>query len=186
MGFISIIIIAVGLSMDSFAVSVTNGMTIRRLNTKKVLLTAFSLAFFQATMPLLGWLLGIGIGNYFKQFDHWIAFVLLAIIGGKMIYEGINPDSDNEKISFSIWRLIGQSLATSIDAAAVGLTFALLDIPIIWAVAIIGIVTFIFSLIGQKIGKFLGSKISGKAEIIGGLVLVGIGIKILIEHLFFG
>ncbi|TLX76220.1 manganese efflux pump [Labilibacter sediminis] len=181
---ISVILIAIGLSMDSFAVSVCNGLTITKLNMKKVLAISFSLAIFQGVMPLLGWMAGIGIEKYIKEIDHWIAFLLLAIIGIKMIYEGLQKNEEVKNCDLKIVTLIGQSIATSIDAFAVGISFALLDISIIVPVCIIGLVTFIFALVGLHIGKYFGRHVGNKAEIFGGIVLIGIGIKILIEHLY--
>ncbi len=183
---LSIVIIAIGLSMDSFAVSLSNGMSIAKLSIQKMLLIAFSLAFFQAFMPFLGWLSGIGIEEYIKEIDHWIAFILLFFIGGKMIYEGIfNKDQQSKKTTFKIKVLILQSIATSIDAFAVGISFAFLDVDISEPIVIIGLVTFIFSITGLILGKKMGQKLGHKAEIFGGLVLLGIGTKILIEHLIF-
>jgi len=182
---LSLILVAIGLSMDSFAVSLSNGMSITKLSIQKMLLIAFSLAFFQAFMPLLGWLSGIGIENYIKEIDHWIAFVLLSFIGGKMVYEGFfDKDQQNKETTFKIRILVLQSIATSIDAFAIGISFAFLDVDIIEPIVIIGLVTFIFSIAGLILGKTIGQKLGSKAEIFGGLVLIGIGIKILIEHLF--
>ena len=185
MGIITIILIAVGLSMDSFAVSVTNGLTIKDLNVRKILTISFSLAFFQSIFPLLGWLAGIGIEKYIREFDHWIAFLLLLFIGGKMIYEGFQKNGIEEKSELKTLTLIGQSIATSIDAFAVGISFAFLNLSITTPVLLIGIVTFIASIIGLHIGKYLGKKIGKSVEIFGGIVLIGIGVKILIEHLYF-
>ncbi|NOX48329.1 MAG: manganese efflux pump [Chlorobi bacterium] len=185
MDTLSIILVAIGLSMDSFAVSVTNGLTIRDLNAKRVLLISFSLAVFQAVMPLIGWFAGIGIEQYITEFDHWIAFVLLSFIGIKMIYEGLQKNGKEKDSELKILTLIGQSFATSIDAFAVGISFAFLDISIITPVFIIGIITFLFSLTGLQLGKYFGKKIGKSVEVFGGVVLLGIGFKILIEHLYF-
>ena len=186
MDIISIIIIAIGLSMDSFAVSITNGLTIRGLNVKRILMISFSLAFFQGLMPLIGWLAGIGIERYIREFDHWIAFLLLLFIGGKMIYEGLLRKNGIEKDSeLKILTLIGQSFATSIDAFAVGISFAFLNLSIVTPVLLIGLVTFIVSMIGLQLGKYFGKRIGKSVEIFGGIVLIGIGVKILIEHLYF-
>ena len=185
MDTISIIIIAVGLSMDSFAVSVTNGLTISDLNIKKVLTISFSLAIFQGMMPLLGWYSGIGIEKYIKEIDHWVAFILLGIIGIKMLYEGFSQSEDSKVSELSSITLLAQSISTSIDAFVVGISFALLGWSIIKPIIIIGITTLIFSLIGLYVGKILDKKAGKSATIIGGLVLIGIGAKILIEHLFF-
>jgi putative Mn2+ efflux pump MntP len=185
MGIITILLIAIGLSMDSFAVSVSNGLTIRDLDIRKMILIAFSLAIFQALMPLFGWLAGVGVENYIKEFDHWIAFILLSFIGGKMIYEGIFKKDSLKNSKLKIATLLGQSLATSIDAFAIGISFAFLDIEILFPVIIIGVITFIASIIGLYIGKYFGDKFGSSLEIFGGVVLVGIGLKILIEHIYF-
>ena len=185
MDIISIILIAIGLSMDSFAVSITNGLTIRELNLKKNLIISFSLAIFQALMPLIGWFAGIGIEKYIKEFDHWIAFILLSFIGIKMIYEGITKNDNTEGSELNYLTLTGQSFATSIDAFAIGISFALLNLSIVTPILIIGVITFGFSLIGLRLGKYFGKRIGKSVEIFGGLVLFGIGIKILIEHLYF-
>jgi putative Mn2+ efflux pump MntP len=185
MDTISIILIAIGLSMDSFAVSVTNGLTITNLTIRKILTISFSLALFQGLMPLLGWYAGMGIEKYIQEIDHWVAFILLGIIGIKMIYEGLNK-SENAKVSeINPITLLAQSLSTSIDAFVVGISFALLGWPIIKPVVIIGSATLVFSLIGLQVGKYLGRSVGKSAAIIGGIVLIGIGTKILIEHLYF-
>lgn len=181
----SIVLIAFALSMDSFAVSVANGLTIKKLNLKKILIIASALAFFQALMPLLGWLLGIGVNDYIKEFDHWIAFVLLSFIGGKMIYEGLTKNENEKETELKILTLFSQSIATSIDALAVGISFACLNLSITTPVAIIGVVTFGVALTGLYLGKFFGKKLGKSVEVIGGIVLIGIGLKILVEHLFF-
>ncbi|MEA2104541.1 MAG: manganese efflux pump MntP family protein [Candidatus Cloacimonadota bacterium] len=185
MDIITLILIAVGLSMDSFAVSVTNGLTIRDLNARRILTISFSLAFFQSLMPLIGWLAGIEIEKYIKEFDHWIAFLLLLLIGGKMIYEGLQKNGVEKDTELKILILIGQSFATSIDAFAVGISFAFLNLSIITSVLLIGLVTFIASIIGLQLGKYFGKRIGKSVEIFGGIVLIGIGMKILIEHLYF-
>jgi len=185
MDFLTILLIAVGLSMDSFAVSIANGLSLKNLNVKKSILIASSLAIFQAGMPLLGWLAGIGVEKYIREIDHWTAFLLLSIIGVKMLYEAI-ADNNEEKIKeLKLSSLIAQSIATSIDAFAVGISFAFLNSSIAFPVIIIGVVTFGFSLLGLKIGKLFGNKLGKSVEFFGGIVLIGIGVKILIEHLYF-
>ncbi len=184
MDIFSIILIAIGLSMDSFAVSIANGLCIKNLNAKRVLLISFSLAIFQAVMPLIGWFAGIGIEKYIQEIDHWVAFVLLGFIGVKMIYEGSMKSETPKDSELKILTLIGQSIATSIDAFVVGISFALLNLSIITPVFIIGFVTFAFSLLGLQLGKYFGKKIGKSVEVFGGIVLVGIGLKILIEHLY--
>lgn len=185
MDLITVLIIAIGLSMDSFAVSIANGIALKNLSIKESIIIASSLAIFQAGMPLLGWLAGIGFEKYIKEIDHWTAFLLLTIIGAKMLYEAI-VDSDHEKIKeLKLSSLIAQSIATSIDAFAVGISFAFLNSPITFPVITIGVVTFAFSMLGLKIGKICGSKLGKGVEFFGGIVLIGIGIKILIEHIYF-
>ncbi len=185
MDLVSIIVIAIGLSMDSLAVSIVNGLMMPKLKFFNAVYIALFLAFFQAAMPVLGYLGGSLIENEIKSIDHWLAFVLLGFIGGKMIYEGMQTSdsikiNDEFKLSFS--KLISQSIATSIDALAVGISFAFLEIEIFSAAFVIGVVTFLFSMIGLRMGKSIGIKIGGRMEIIGGLFLIGIGLKILIEH----
>ena len=185
MDIISIVLIAIGLSMDSFAVSVTNGLTIKPLNRKEMLIISFSLAIFQGVMPLIGWFAGIGFEKYIKEFDHWIAFLLLSFIGLKMIYDGLTKDDTEKKSKLKISLVIVQSFATSIDAFAVGISFAFLSLSIIIPVLIIGVVTFLASITGLQIGKKFGKGTGGYVELLGGVVLIGIGVKILIEHLYF-
>lgn len=184
MDLIIIILIALGLSIDSFAVSVANGLSIQNISIKDKLKIASSLAIFQALMPLLGWYAGIGVADYIKLFDHWIAFVLLSIIGIKMIYESFNGSEEAKNRKLNNSTLIAQSIATSIDAFAVGISFALLGTKIFLPVIIIGIITFIASIIGLQIGKIMGARFSKYIEVFGGLVLIGIGLKILIEHIY--
>lgn len=182
---ITLIIIAIGLSMDSFAVSVSNGLAIPKITFQRAVPIAFSLAFFQGLMPLLGWLSGVGLESYIKEFDHWIAFILLGLIGGKMVFEGIFETSESAPTKLKKSTIIMQSIATSIDAFVVGISFAFLNISIAKPVIIIGFITFFFSMLGLLLGKILGAKIGKPAEIFGGLVLIGIGTKILIEHIYY-
>jgi len=186
MDIFSIILIAVGLSMDSFAVSIVNGLMIPKLRFTKAVIIAFSLAFFQAAMPLVGWLLGSVVEADIKSIDHWVAFILLSFIGAKMIYESRQDEKEIEtKDAIKTTTLISQSIATSIDALAVGISFAFLEINIYQSIIIIGIVTFLFSMIGLKLGKSFGDHLKSKAELFGGVLLILIGLKILIEHLYF-
>lgn len=187
---IEYIFIAIGLSMDAFAVSITIGCTMKSFKIKNALLVALFFGFFQAIMPLFGWLAGIGFSKYIEQIDHWIAFILLLFIGAKMIYESVKmkdtEDESKNKDYFKITTLLLFSIATSIDALAVGITFSILQIFIITPIIIIGVMTFCFSLFGVLLGcktsKYL---FENKIEIIGGVILILIGLKILIEHLFF-
>jgi len=182
MDIFSIILIAIGLSMDSFAVAISNGLTIKNLDKKKALIIAISLAVFQAVMPFIGWFAGIKVEKYIEEFDHWIAFGLLLFIGVKMIFEAFS-ENEEKKSELNFLRLIGQSIATSIDALAVGVSFAILKMEILMPVLIIGVVTFLFSLLGLQLGKFFGRKFGKYVEIFGGVVLIGIGVKILLEHI---
>ena len=185
MEFISIIIIAIGLSMDSFAVSVSNGLMINQLTIRKALIISFTFALFQGFMPVIGWFIGIGIERYIKEIDHWVAFILLCIIGFKMLYDNRKPNDEIKALELKPIVLIAQSISTSIDAFVVGIGFALLGWAIITPALIIFITTLVFSLIGLQIGKYLGNKVGKSATIIGGIVLIFIGTKILIEHLCF-
>ena len=174
------IIIGAGLGMDAFAVSICKGLSIRKINIRKASIIATYFGVFQALMPLIGYFLGINFENKVKQVDHWIAFGLLVIIGYKMIKEKEEKNID-EKINPKT--MIMLSIATSIDALAVGITLAFLSVNIIKAIAIIGTTTFIMCLIGTKVGNIFGNKYEKTAQIIGGTILILIGIKILIEHL---
>ena len=185
MDLFSIIVIAIGLSMDTFAVSIVNGLTMPALRFSKAVVMALVMALFQAAMPLLGWYAGFFVQKEIESVDHWVAFGLLAFIGLKMIRErgdSIPEKVNNGRLKWSV--LVYQSIATSIDALAVGISFALLEINIISSVMIIGAATFLFAMIGLKLGKSIGGKIRSNIELIGGLILILIGIKILIEHLF--
>lgn len=184
MGIWEIIILAVGLSMDAFAVSVCKGLSVKRLKPRHCVISGLYFGGFQAGMPLLGWLLGKQFETLIKSVDHWIAFALLCLIGANMIRESFG-DPDELNASFSPRTMLPLAVATSIDALAVGVTFAFLDVDILSAVLIIGCTTFLFSAAGVKIGHSFGTKFKSKAELLGGIVLIAIGIKILIEHLFF-
>lgn len=183
------ILLGVGLAMDAFAVSVSKGLSMTNVKKKSALLIALFFGGFQALMPFVGFLLGVGFQQYIESVDHWIAFALLAFIGGKMIYESFKSESDDDSVidkPLKISELILMAFATSIDALAVGVTFAFLGYNILQAgcsVSIIGIVTFIISLAGVYIGNFFGTKYKNKAEFAGGLILVLIGAKILLEGL---
>lgn len=171
--------------MDAFAVSITSGITIRHLRVKHALKIALFFGFFQAIMPVIGWLLGVSVRHAISGFDHWIAFGLLNIIGGKMIYESFKLQPNKEEIDpQNIYVLFLLSIATSIDALAIGLSLSFLKVAIIFPAIIIGIITFLLSFLGVHIGNKVGHFFEKKIEMIGGLVLIGIGFKILIEHLF--
>lgn len=188
MGFAELCFVAVGLSMDAFAVSVCKGLGMRKINRRGAFLIALFFGGFQALMPLIGWILGNSFQKYIVRFDHWIAFALLSYIGGKMICDAVGDRECEVAIPFRLdmKELLMLSVATSIDALAVGITLAFLRVNILSSVLVIGAVTFVISLSGVYIGNKFGSRFEKKAEIAGGLVLVLIGIKILIEHIFFG
>ena len=184
MNLITIIFVAFGLAMDAFAVSVASGITVKNLKLKNALKMAFSFGLFQAFMPLLGWLAGLSLRSFISEVDHWIAFGLLSLIGLRMIYESLKSEVRGKEIDpLDPYVLLILSIATSIDALAVGLSFAFLQIVIVTPVIIIGMVTFLLSLLGIMIGNRLGHFFEKKIEFAGGLILIGIGIKILIEHL---
>ena len=180
-------LIGVGLSMDAFAVSICKGLAMEKVNKKQAFIIGLYFGGFQALMPLIGWFLGIRFQQYITSIDHWIAFVLLVFIGGKMIVEAVrdpyveeigkkDPPLDHKEMFLL-------AVATSIDALAVGITFAFLDTPIVEATVIIGLTTFFLSILGVVVGNFFGTRYKKKAEIVGGIILVAIGVKILIEHL---
>lgn len=187
MGTLELFILAVGLSMDAFAVSICKGLSVRQLRPKHMLLCGMYFGGFQALMPFIGWLLGSRFQSFIVSIDHWIAFVLLAIIGINMIRESRSQDEDEcPEGGFDFKSMLPLAVATSIDALAVGVTFAFLEVQIVPAVSFIGVTTFVCSAAGVKIGNVFGTRFKSKAELFGGLVLVAMGLKILIEHLFFG
>ena len=187
--FIEAFLIGIGLSMDAFAVSVCKGLSMTRVNRRHCLIIGLFFGGFQALMPFLGWLAGTAFADHVAALDHWIAFVLLAYIGGKMIFEALQEGSETEEAAQSdppldLKELLLLAIATSIDALAVGVTFALLpNVNIIVAVLFIGCITFILSGVGLKIGNLFGLRYKSKAEFAGGLILILIGLKILLEHL---
>ncbi|MBN2400079.1 MAG: manganese efflux pump [Candidatus Aminicenantes bacterium] len=187
MDWVTIFFIALGLSMDATAVALASGCAAREIAWRLALRMAFFFGFFQMLMPVLGWLAGLGFKKAIASFDHWLAFGLLLLIGLKMIREAYRSDpcrSRNNLTSLPV--LLGLAVATSIDALAVGLSFSLLAVDIIVPVLIIGIVTFILSFLGVLAGHKFGALIAGKVEILGGLILIAIGCKILLEHLHGG
>ena len=185
MGLLEIVVIAVGLSMDAFAVSITLGLSVSRPGTIQYLIPGFYFGFFQALMPCIGFLAGTLFAYKMQQFEHWVAFALLGFIGGKMIKDSFSRDDKKENENpFHILTMLVLAIATSIDALAVGVTFAFFTVNVILAITIIGAATFCISVAGVKIGNIFGKKYKSKAEFAGGAVLVLLGIKILIEHLF--
>lgn len=185
MSFIEILIIAVGLSMDAFAVSICKGLSAGKVKASHCATAGAYFGGFQALMPVLGWMLGKQFEELIKNVDHWIAFVLLALIGANMIRESFG-EPDSQSASFSFRTMLPLAIATSIDALAVGVTFAFLNVDILPAAATIGVTTFALSAAGVKAGGIFGAKFKSKAELAGGIALVLMGIKILIQHLFFG
>ncbi len=186
MSIVELVLISIGLSMDAFVVSIGKGISLNKITKKDVLVIALFFGFFQAFMPLIGYLLGSTFSDYIVNFDHWIAFILLSLVGGKMLIEAFDDEHDGEKETFKISEVFVLAIATSIDALAVGITLALIpDVEIVTSIVTIGIITFSLSYVGVIFGKKIGTKFGKIAEIFGGLVLVGIGTKILIEHLFF-
>ena len=185
MDLIELFLIAVGLSMDAFAVSVCKGLAMPKCTFKKAAIVGLWFGGFQALMPAIGYILGAQFQEAIASIDHWIAFVLLALIGGNMIHEALDNDEEEADASLDVKTMFLLAVATSIDALAIGITFAFLKVNIIPAVCFIGIVTFIISFAGVKIGNVFGARYKDKAEIVGGIILILLGLKILLEHLGF-
>ena len=188
MGFFEVFMIAVGLSMDAFAVAICKGLNMRKLDMGKTLVIALFFGGFQALMPLIGWLLGRQFEQYIVSVDHWIAFVLLGFIGGKMILDVVRGGEDEEVCpscdeKLDLKELFLMAVATSIDALAVGISFAFLQVEITFAITLIGCTTFVLSAIGVFVGHKFGAKYESKATLAGGIILILIGLKILLEHL---
>lgn len=187
MGFVELFLIAIGLSMDAFAVSICKGLCMKRLNMRQAVIIGLFFGVFQAVMPLLGWFLGKQFESFITPIDHWIAFFLLAFIGAKMLFDAFHDDGEelscpvDQTINYR--ELVMLAIATSIDALAVGITFAFLQVSIIPAVTLIGVTTFVLSVLGVVIGHTVGSRYEKVASIVGGVVLILIGLKILLEHL---
>ncbi len=183
MGILYYLVLGVGLSIDSFTASVSSGVCASELRLKDIVKIALFMSFFQALMPVLGWIAGIKFQHYIESFDHWIAFVLLGFIGVNMIISSFRSEDDSKDYSPSNTKLLaGMAIATSIDAMAVGVSFGLLNISIIVPVLSIGLITFLFSFSGAWFGKKLGNKYNSGLSFFAGLVLFGLGVKILIEH----
>lgn len=189
MSLFELFVLAVGLSMDAFAVSVCKGLSMRKITLKNAGIVGLYFGGFQAGMPLIGYFLGLQFKNYIMSVDHWIAFILLGFLGIKMIQEAMSKDDDednkiedeNEMLSFKNMSIL--AVATSIDALAVGITLAFLQVDIVPAVSFIGIITFVLSMVGVKIGNVFGVKYKSKAELVGGIILIFMGVKILLEHI---
>lgn len=185
MSLLSLFFVAVGLSMDAFAVAVCKGLATSKITVRKAALVGLWFGGFQGLMPAVGYLIGFRFQDKITSLDHWIAFILLLFIGGNMIRESLSGEEESANDSLAFKEMFLLAVATSIDALAVGVTFAFLpDVPIIPAVAFIGIITFFLSAIGMKVGNIFGTKYKSKAELAGGIILILIGSKILIEHLF--
>lgn len=183
MGLLEIVVISFSLAMDAFAVSICKGLSMKKMNWKKAIIIAAYFGFFQAIMPIIGYFLGTTFANFVENIDHWLAFILLSVIGGNMIKESTDDEIEKRNDNVNFKTMIGLAIATSIDALAIGITFAFLRTNIIFSVSVIGIITFIISLLGVKIGNKFGDKLQNKSELIGGVVLIIIGLKILLEHL---
>ncbi len=185
--FITVFLTGVGLSMDAFAVAICKGLKMPKLNYKQMALISLFFGGFQALMPFIGWLLGYNFKNYIESFDHWLAFGLLAFIGGKMLFESFKNEQEDDNSSFDIKELFIMAIATSIDAMAAGIAFAfdgITTLPqILFSILIIGMTTFVLSGIGVIIGHKFGAVYKSKAELAGGIILILIGLKILFEHL---
>ncbi len=183
--FLSVLLIAIGLSADSFAVALSGSISMRTLSSLQVFRASLSFGLFQALMPVLGWLAGRTVVDLVAQYDHWVAFILLALVGGRMVWESFHSGegrSENADITRG-FLLLTLSVATSIDALTVGLTFAFLEVNIILASSIIGVVAFVATTIGFLLGRRVGKLVGRRAEAIGGMVLIGIGIRILLSHI---
>lgn len=188
MSLTELFVLAIGLSMDAFAVSVCKGLSMKKVTLKNAGIVGIYFGGFQAGMPLIGYFLGLQFKDYIMSVDHWIAFILLGYLGIKMIQEALSKDDDeyenqDEKDMLSFKNMSVLAIATSIDALAVGITLAFLQVDIVPAVSFIGIITFVLSMIGVKIGNLFGIKYKSKAELAGGIILICMGIKILLEHL---
>lgn len=185
MGTLELLILAIGLSMDAFAVSVCKGLAMKKLEFKNMAIVGLWFGGFQALMPTIGYFLGVQFKNQITAIDHWIAFVLLGVIGANMIKEACSKDDEEEEVkaNLDVKTMFMLAIATSIDALAVGITFAFLSVNLVHAVTFIGITTFILSAVGVGIGNIFGTKYKAKAEIAGGIILILLGIKILLEHL---
>jgi len=183
LGFTELFLIAVGLSMDAFAVSLCKGLAIKSADLKNAIVVGLYFGGFQALMPVIGYFLGVRFQERIVAFDHWIAFILLVAIGLNMILSSREKDTDTNN-SLDVKNMLVLAVATSIDALAIGVTFAFLQVNIVFAALIIGITTFTLSLIGVRVGHIFGLRYKAKAEIAGGLILIAIGCKILLEHLF--
>ena len=187
MSFVMLFLTGVGLSMDAFAVAICQGLCMKKLNWRYAAIIALFFGGFQALMPLIGWLLGSQFAGYIQSIDHWVSFALLALIGGNMVREALSPEEEETACAVTVKldykQLFLMAVATSIDALAVGVTFAFLEVEILPAITIIGCISFVFSMAGVAVGNFFGSRYKKRAELSGGIILILLGLKILLEHL---
>lgn len=186
MGWLSLLTLSVALAMDAFAVAIVTGLTLKPMTGKHVFRMSFHFGLFQAVMPVIGWAAGSAVRDYIAAYDHWVAFALLTFVGGKMALEAVRG-GENRAYSgdpTSGWTLVGLSVATSIDALAVGLSLAMIGSKILVPAAVIGVVAATFTATGMLLGRRIGSRWGTRVEVLGGLVLIGIGVKIVIEHVF--
>jgi putative Mn2+ efflux pump MntP len=185
MDYSTTILIAIGLAADAFAVSMTSGLLIKHIKINKALKIALFFGIFQAIMPIIGYVTGLTFRDLISEIDHWIAFGLLSFIGGKMVYESQQEEGERKKFNpLDFYTLSFLAIATSIDALAAGLGFSLFEVSIVSTASIIGIITFTLSFIGVFLGHYFGNYLNDKVEIAGGIILIGIGIKLLLEGLF--
>ena len=183
MGLFEIILIGLGLGMDSFAVAICKGLAMKKMNWNKAIVIGIYFGVFQAIMPIIGYFLGVNFQNVIVEFDHWIAFVLLGSIGLNMLKDAYSKENDSFDDCVEVKTMIVLAIATSIDALAVGITFAFLQVNIVVSVVVIGVIAFSLSVIGVVLGNLFGNKYEKRAEIFGGVILIFMGCKILIEHL---
>lgn len=176
-------LLAVGLSMDAFAVAVCKGLALKRVKPLHMALVGLWFGGFQALMPVIGYFIGVQFSSYITAIDHWIAFALLAVIGGNMVKEALSKEEEEEDASLTVKKMLPLAVATSIDALAVGVSFAFLEVQIGLAAGFIGVVTFLFSAAGVKVGSLFGAKYKSRAELVGGVLLILLGLKILLDHL---
>ena len=179
---IDILLIAIGVSMDAFAVSIGKGISSSRVSFRPALIAGLWFGGFQALMPCIGYFLGLGFATFIGQWDHWVAWLLLTIIGVNMFKESFSKDEDEVSTGWGFWHMLTLAVATSIDALAVGVSFAFLETSIWHSISVIGLTTMLFSIVGVYLGKSIGERFKSRAELVGGLVLIAIGCKILIEH----
>lgn len=183
MGFLELFLLAIGLSMDAFAVAVCKGLAMKKVTPKQMVIVGAWFGVFQALMPAIGYLLGSAFQQYIAAIDHWVAFLLLGLIGGNMVREALSKGEEPADASLSFRTMLVLAVATSIDALAVGITFAFLNVNLLASVLMIGLTTFLLSIVGVKLGSLFGNRYQAKAELAGGVILILLGVKILLEHL---